>query len=131
MTGTPAGAGFGRFALLAGAVAALLAALGWVPAGRFTGVTGSWAWVAACGVSWVASLVGALPLIIGVKAGEPMVSRALAATGLRLITTVMLGLAVGLTGPFEPRTLLVGLAASYVLLLAVDTWFAVGRAKVV
>ncbi|MEM7050938.1 MAG: hypothetical protein AAF604_14815 [Acidobacteriota bacterium] len=82
-------------------------------------------------MSWVASLVGALPLIIGVKAGEPMVSRALAATGLRLITTVMLGLAVGLTGPFEPRTLLVGLAASYVLLLAVDTWFAVGRAKVV
>ncbi|MEM7480529.1 MAG: hypothetical protein AAF481_05105 [Acidobacteriota bacterium] len=127
--GSPVSRRMLRFALLAAAIAWVIGLLGWLPVRNWVGDVGPPALWAACAASWVASMVGALPMVVGRRAGEPIVVRALAATGLRLITTLVLGLVFGVGFGLEPRVLLVGLAVSYAALLAVDTWFALGLAK--
>jgi hypothetical protein len=124
-----------------GAVATLaLGALGQVAAARL-GVpeAGSSVW-AGCLASFAGSLAGALPLaqeIAGMAGAGALGTRAkgspIAAIGkaslFRLLVALLAGLGAVASGRWDRRTLLFTLAASYVALLAVETWWLLGRLR--
>ena len=92
-------------------------------------------WV-GCLASFAGSLAGAVPLAQEVAgstkapAGRSP-SAAIAAIGKaslwRLLVSLAAGLAAVTSGRWERRTLLFALATSYVALLAVETWWLLGR----
>lgn len=125
-----------------GAIATLtLGLLGQVVAARL-GVpeAGSSIW-AGCLASFAGSLAGALPLAqeIAGRAGDGAAG-AVRATGspiaaigkaslFRLLVALTAGLGAVLSGRWDRRALLFTLAASYVALLAVETWWLLGRLR--
>lgn len=93
---------------------------------------------AGCLASFAGSLAGAVPLAQEVAAraetaAERPPGAAIAAIGKASLWRLLVGLAVGLTavtsGRWERRTLLLALATSYVALLAVETWWLLGRLR--
>jgi hypothetical protein len=125
-----------RFVVVALAVTAALAALGWIPTQRRAGSEALPALLAGCAVSLVAALASALMLQRvdpggrlrdGVASG-PEAARAmtagLQAMGVRLLVILALGSAVGLADivPLEP--FLIWMVISYLALLPVETHFA-------
>ena len=94
-------------------------------------------WV-GCLASFAGSLAGAVPLAQEVAgstkapAGRSP-SAAIAAIGKaslwRLLVSLAAGLAAVTSGRWERRTLLFALATSYVALLAVETWWLLGRIR--
>ena len=106
---------------------------------------------AGCLASFAGSLAGALPLAQELAGKRQPESRAdaaetgrspgsagaprspIAAIGkaslLRLLVALALGLAAVVSGRWDRRTLLFTLAASYVALLAVETWWLLGRLR--
>ncbi|MBP7586385.1 MAG: hypothetical protein KBA72_00420 [Thermoanaerobaculia bacterium] len=94
-------------------------------------------WV-GCLASFAGSLAGAVPLAQEVAgstkapAGRSP-SAAIAAIGKaslwRLLVSLAAGLAAVTSGRWERRTLLFALATSYVALLAVETWWLLGRLR--
>lgn len=124
---TPAARDYLRFGATAAVLTAATAALG-IPATRHYAGTGSasdGAVVVGCLLALAASLASAVPLAFG---HGPMATRALAATGLRLAVVLIPGLALALGGWFPVKPLLFWAALSYLILLAVDTRFALARA---
>jgi hypothetical protein len=107
-------------------VAAALA--GWVPTRRLAGEDALPALIAGCVVALLASAIGAVPVVLA-RSRPDAVRRgptaALAATGLRLAATVVLGTVAFLSGRFETRPLAIWIAIAYVVLLVVDTRYAV------
>jgi len=91
-------------------------------------------WV-GCLASFAGSLAGAVPLAQEVAGGEPgsAARSPIAAIGKASLWRLLLALAAGLaavtSGQWERRTLLFALAASYVALLAVETWWLLGRLR--
>jgi hypothetical protein len=120
------------FAGVAAVATLLLGAVGQVVARRL-------GWMDAAGSIWVGSLAsfagslaGAVPLAQEVAGGDPA-SSPIAAIGKASLWRLLLALAAGLaavtSGQWERRTLLFALAASYVALLAVETWWLLGRLR--
>lgn len=94
-------------------------------------------WV-GCLASFAGSLAGAVPLAQEVAGGTKAPagrspSAAIAAIGKaslwRLLVSLAAGLAAVTSGRWERRTLLFALATSYVALLAVETWWLLGRLR--
>ncbi len=129
-----------------GAVATLaLGALGQIVAAKL-GVpeAGGSIW-AGCLASFAGSLAGAVPLAQELAGGgqkradnggtdAPGVAGSpIAAIGkaslFRLLVALTTGLAAVVSGRWDRRTLLFTLAASYVALLAVETWWLLGRLR--
>jgi hypothetical protein len=125
-TRTPA-AEYLRFLAWAVAVAALVAALGWVPARRLAGEDAGPAWLMGCALSLFASAVGVLPVVRARRAATPAahVPAMMAAMAIRFAVLLVLGAVAALSGGFERGPLLLGAAASYLALLVVDTRYAV------
>jgi hypothetical protein len=102
---------------------------------------GSSVW-AGCLASFAGSLAGAVPLaqeIAGAKApaaagraprtdGSPIAAIGKASL-FRLLVALAAGLSAVVSGRWDRRTLLFTLAASYVALLAVETWWLLGRLR--
>lgn len=121
-----------------GAVATLLlGAAGQVMAGRMGLEDLGAVWI-GCLASFAGSLAGAVPLAQeiagrskGPAGGSP--SAAIVAIGKASLWRLLVGLAAGLaavtSGRWERRTLLFALATSYVALLAVETWWLLGRLR--
>ncbi|MDQ1347547.1 MAG: hypothetical protein QG573_919, partial [Acidobacteriota bacterium] len=88
--------------------------------------TGSSIW-AGCLASFAGSLAGALPLAQEIAGKAGAAGSPIAAIGkaslLRLLVALTVGLGAVLSGRWERRTLLFTLAASYVALLAAETWW--------
>ena len=125
-SGTTATGRFARFALVAAGVTIVTAALGYVPTRRLGGQEALPGMAAGCAISLIASLVGALPLVLrtpGDAAGGPLA--ALMATGIRFLVVLILALSAALCGWFDRPALLIWVAISYLLLLVADTTFAV------
>lgn len=123
-------AGVGALATLA------LGALGQIAAAKL-GVpdAGSSVW-AGCLASFAGSLAGAVPLAQEIAGATPMKSASsspIAAIGkaslFRLLVALTVGLAAVVSGRWDRRALLFTLAASYVALLAVETWWLLGRLR--
>ncbi|MEO8196465.1 MAG: hypothetical protein ABI689_07055 [Thermoanaerobaculia bacterium] len=122
----------------AGVAAAATVVLGF--AGRFAAAqaglsdatSGIWA---GCLASFAGSLAGAVPLArevageSGAAAGRSPIAAIGKASLLRLLVALAAGVAAVLSGRWDRRTLLFALAASYVALLAVETWWLVGRLR--
>lgn len=93
---------------------------------------GSSIW-AGCLASFAGSLAGALPLAQEIAGKAGAAGSPIAAIGkaslLRLLIALTVGLGAVLSGRWDRRTLLFTLAASYVALLAVETWWLLGRLR--
>lgn len=94
-------------------------------------------WI-GCLASFAGSLAGAVPLAQEVASGAKgpaggSPGAAVAAIGKASLWRLLVGLAAGLaavtSGRWERRTLLFALATSYVVLLAVETWWLLGRLR--
>ncbi len=94
-------------------------------------------WI-GCLASFAGSLAGAVPLAQEVASGAKSPAgaspgAAIAAVGKASLWRLLVGLAAGLaavaSGRWDRRTLLFALATSYVALLAVETWWLLGRLK--
>lgn len=78
----------------------------------------------ACAIAFLGSLVGAIPLLKNTSPDPAGASRFLAAMLLRLGAVSLGALAVTLIGPVRLEPFLLWLAAGYLVLLVVDTAFA-------
>ena len=102
----------------------VVAVLGWVWVGDGAGQT--LAVLAAVAASWVASLAGAVPVALALST-EPKraVNAALASTAVRFLVVLALAAPLLLGGWFPRTTLVAALAASYLMMLLVDSLVAV------
>lgn len=122
----PPAAEYLRFLAWAVAVAALVAALSWVPTRRLAGEDGVRAMLVGCALAFFASAVGGVAVARSRRAATPAarVPALMAAMALRFVILLALGAAAGLSGWFARKPLLLGAALSYLALLVVDTWYA-------
>ncbi len=119
-----------RFLGLAAAAAGVTALVGWWPSQVLGGGAAVAAMLAGCGISWMASAFGGIPIAMGAGgSGAVPLHSAFAAMALRLLSAVALGTAVAVTGAFERTPLLLWIAISYLTLLTVDTHFALGSTR--
>ena len=113
-----------KFAGLAIAIVALVAAIGWKPTEQLAGGEGVKAMLVGCGLSLLASLLGALPVAFGDPSPTMATTWTLAATAIRLAVAVLGAVVVLLSGRFAAAPLLLWVALSHGALLVVDARFA-------
>jgi hypothetical protein len=110
-------------AALLGLTLALLA-VGYLPTRSLAGAAGLPAMLLACGVSFVGSAVGGLPIATARASGLEGLKRFTASMVLRLaVVAALAGAVIWLLGP-ERKPFLLWLALSYLVLLVADTGFA-------
>ncbi len=125
MTGArPRTAAYLRFLAWTVALAVVIALLGYLPTKRWGGEGAVRAMLAGCGVGVVASALGGVPVLLFSEVGGA--TGALAAMAVRFAAALGLGLAAALSGSFERGPLLLWMAISYMVLLTVDTRYALG-----
>ena len=136
-----AGGEYLRFLVWAVGLAVVLAGIGYVPTRSLAGERGVAAMLAGCAVGLFASLLGGVPVYLARAgaAGNPggaagtgssggrVETAALGGMAVRFAVALGLGLAAVLTGWFARGPLLVWAAVSYVVLLVIDTRYALGR----
>ena len=122
----PAVAEYLRFLGWVVGVGVALALLGYAPTRHLGGEGALPAMFAGCVIGVVASAVGALPVFNARSSGRTglPLQGMMAALALRFVTALVLGLALGLSGWFETRPLLIWIALGYVAQLALDTRYA-------
>lgn len=113
-----------RFVAVVSSVTVALAVVGYVPTRRLGGPAAVTAMLLALGIVGVASTIGAVPVFLARRSGRPRAHVPLAAMLVRLVTVALLALIVGvaLAPPLAP--LLLWLGIGYVILLVVDTAYA-------
>ncbi len=108
------------------ATALAVAALGYFPTMRLTSGGGAAALAVGCGVSWIASCVGAVPTATALSSRPTQAATAvLASTVVRFITAIVLVVPLVLSGWFDRKVLVLFVAVSYLMMLLVDTLLAV------
>jgi hypothetical protein len=114
-----------RFVGIAAGTGVALAVLGYAATRRWGGEGAVAAMVVACAVSVAASAAGALPVVFG-RGTSPAerLNRTLGAMLARLVVALAGGAAVALGGWVPARPLIIWLAISYLVLLVVDTAYA-------
>jgi hypothetical protein len=120
-------AGYLRFLAWVLAVTAVVALIGYLPTRRLAGDGALPALFAGCVIGVLASALGGVP--VALSQGKPPAKRLPAVMGamlLRLAAAVALGSAAALSGRFPQNPLLLWITISYVVLLIVDTRYAVG-----
>ena len=122
---------FARFLILAGAVVVFVAGVGYVPTKRLAGSDGTLAMAVGCGISLIASAMGAVPVVLARRqmgtdsqAAGRRVTAVMMSMAVRFFAVLIMGVAAALSGMFVTAPLLVWLGISYVVLLTVDTVFA-------
>ncbi len=114
-----------------GTVAAL-AAIGYVPTTRLGGPEAVPAMLAGCAVSTLASLFGAVPTLLALRKPAKFLPQSiLLSTALRFLVVLLLTLATALSGWFDAAPLLVWIAISYVVLLLVDSVYALRLSSII
>ncbi len=116
-----------RYLLFLAALVALslvLLAVGYLPTRSMAGEAALPAMLLACGVSFIGSAVGGLPIATARDGGLEGLKMFTASMVLRLLVVAALaGAVIWLLGP-ERKPFLLWLAISYLLLLGADTGFA-------
>lgn len=124
-----AAAGYLRFLGWAVGLSAVTFALGYLPTRALAGGEGLPAMAVGIAIGFLASSLGAVPVALA-AAGErsagrsPAMTVASAAMALRLMVVLALALPAALSGRLARGPLLVWVAISYIVLLAVDTRYA-------
>ncbi len=107
-----------------------IVALGYFPTLRVAGQEAFGSMAAGCGVSWVASCLGAVPLAMAVAQGASQRPQAImAAMGIRFMTVLVLVVPLVFSGWFERNVFVFWVGISYLLMLPLDTVFAVRMMK--
>jgi hypothetical protein len=122
--GRRAAAGYLRFLAWAVGAVAVAIALGYLPTRRLAGGAGLAAMLAGCAIGIVGSAVGAIPVAVAAARGSRGATAPLAAMALRFAVALALVLPAALSGLLATVPLLVWVAISYMVLLAVDTRYA-------
>ena len=114
--------GFVGLALLS---ATVIAALGYVPTIRVSGQQAVLSMVVGCCVSWLTSSIGAIPLAI-VLPRDPSNAPAviLGSTALRFLVVMALVVPLTFSGWVDRKVFVFWVGVSYVLMLLVDTAYA-------
>jgi len=119
----------GYYAVFVGvglATALLVAGFGYFSTVRLKGDDGAVALAVGCGVSWIASCIGALPTAAALSSRPKQATTAiLASTMVRFITALILVVPLVLSGWFDRTVLVLFVAVSYLMMLLVDTLLAV------
>lgn len=119
-----------KFLAISFAATLVIAGLGYWPTLRLAGDDAITAMVAGCFVSFVASGIGVIPVLLARRKPTSNITQAiLISTGLRFIVVLMLTLSIALSGWFETAPLLIWVAISYMALLSIDTLFLVRVSK--
>lgn len=85
---------------------------------------------AGCGISWLASCAGAVPVASALAAKSPQLAMAiLMATAVRFVAVLVLVVPLVLSDWFARTTLVVCVAVSYLPTLLVDTLIAIQKMK--
>ncbi|MHC4697843.1 MAG: hypothetical protein ACYTFA_14015 [Planctomycetota bacterium] len=117
---------YASFVGVALVTAAGIAGLGYFPAVRLWEGDVVPALLAGCGISWVASSIGAIPVALALAARSRGTAMAiLAATVIRFLTALLLVAPLALSGWFDRTVLVVCVGVSYVLMLLVDTLYSI------
>lgn len=126
---TGPGARYLRFVALVVTVAGALGLVGYPATLRLGPPGGVTAMGVALGISVIASALGGVPLLL-LAASTPAqrLNLVLGAMLVRLLAALLLGVAAALSGWLTTGPLLIWLAVSYLVLLAVDTAYAVSAA---
>jgi len=119
----------GYYAVFVGiglATATAVSAIGYYPTERYAADGGAAAMLVGCGVSWIASCIGALPTAAALSSRPKQATTAiLASTMVRFITALFLVVPLVLSGWFDRTVLVLFVAVSYLMMLLVDTLLAV------
>lgn len=116
---------YGRFAASALVVAGCLVAIGYFPTRRIAGDSAVGAMIAGCCVSFLASLIGAIPIALAYGNPARNVMTSMSASMLvRLVALAAFGITALLSGWFDRAPLLIWMGISYMGLLVADTRFA-------
>lgn len=103
-----------------------VAAIGYYPTERHTGGSGAASMLLGCGVSWIASCIGALPTAAALASRPKQAGAAvLTSTTVRFVTALVLVVPLVLSGWFHRTVLVLFVAVSYLMMLLVDTLLAV------
>ena len=122
-------ADFARFALLVVATAVLLGAIGYLPTRSFSVDGAVPAMIAALAVAALGSIIGAVPIVLADWQGTARPQVVMVSMFVRLVAVVLLAAFVALTLGLEPAPFLLWLALAYLLLLVVDTRYAMNALK--
>ena len=110
--------------------AAALAGLGYFPTARVAGTEAVRSMLAGCGVSLVASLMGAIPLAwVWTGRVSHSASAILASVALRFLTMLLLVAPLVLSGWVDRIVFVVWAGISYLVMLIVDTLMAIRAIK--
>ena len=118
-----------KFSGLAVLVTVGVAAVGWKPTQGMVGSGGIEAMLAGCGISLLASLLGALPVTWSRGKGPQAVQMVLVAMVTRLGVVAILTTLMILSGRFLPMPLLLWVGLSHVALLIIDSRYALRTAR--
>lgn len=111
-------------------VSAVIAGAGYFPTLKWAGADHIVAMITGCAVSWMASCFGAIPLARALSRPSADTATAiLTSTMIRFIVVLALVAPLTLSGWFDRIVFVVWVAISYLLLLAVDTCYAVRLMK--
>ena len=104
--------------------------LGYLPTIRLAGKDAITEMVAGCCISFVASLIGMIPVWLAQRNPSGNIAMAvLASTVVRLFVAMVLSLSIALSGLMKITPLLLWVAISYLVLLLTDTVYAVQLSK--
>jgi hypothetical protein len=118
-----------RLATLLLVAGGALVLLGWLPTRRLGGTAGLQAMLAGCGVSYLASLIGALPVIRSERRHSAEdIATFMGSMLLRMTSAAVLTVVAALQGIFELKPLILWVGISYLAFLPVDLYLSL-RAK--
>ena len=116
---------YATFVAIALVSAGAIVCVGYVPTVHLAGGEAVWSMLLGCGVSWVASCAGAIPVARALSARSTQPGTAILASTMLRFLTVLLVVAVLTLGGWKNRNVLVfWVGVSYLLMLVVDTVFA-------
>lgn len=117
---------YAMFVGIAFLVAGAIAGIGYVPTVRIAGDGAVLSMVVGCGITWVSSCVGAAPLAMAASGDSSQAaSSILLSTGLRFLVVLLLVAPLALSGWLERNVMVFWVAISYLLMLLVDSAFAI------
>ncbi|MEM7582383.1 MAG: hypothetical protein AAF560_03305 [Acidobacteriota bacterium] len=112
------------FLTLAATILAVLIALGIIPTRRLAGENAQAALIAGCAISFIAALVGTLPIVLARgKTASNTVPAVMGSIALRTTVVLLLGFAAVQSGWFEPKPLLIWIVLSHASLQLADIRF--------
>ncbi len=107
-------------------VVAVIAAVGYVPTAVLAGDEAVWSMLAGCGASWIASSLGSVPLVrVALSTPAQQATGALKSMGLRFVAVLVLVVPLILSGRFDRTVLVFWIVLSYLVLLVVDSTWAI------